>query len=89
MKRNSGKYFTLLNTRPQSSQNLFLKKNILKVSYSYMQNLKAKVDGHNKKNTQKDIIFKNKNIPLLEKKICLMKGACLIENVLYYAKIDL
>ena len=54
-----------------------------------MQNLKAKVDGHNKKNTQKDIIFKNKNIPLLEKKICLMKGACLIENILYYAKIDL
>lgn len=33
-----------------------------------MQNLKAKVDGHNKKNTQKDIIFKNKNMPLLEKK---------------------
>ena len=50
-----------------------------------MQILKAKVDGHNKK------ILENKKIPppktklcnCFKKENCSIRGACLIENVLY------
>ena len=54
-----------------------------------MQNLKAKINGHNKNILKKTSSLKTKICHCLKKENCLMKGACLIENVLYYAKIDL
>ena len=54
-----------------------------------MPNLKAKIDGHNKKILETTPPLKNKIIQLLEKKEnCRMRGACLTENILYYAGIS-
>ena len=53
-----------------------------------MPNLKAKIDGHNKK------ILENTPSPItklcncLKKENCPMRGACRTENVLYYARIS-
>ena len=50
-----------------------------------MSNLKAKIDGHNKK------ILENTPLPKTKLSNCLKKensqGACLAENVLYYTRI--
>ena len=49
-----------------------------------MLNLKAKIDGHNKK----IVPPKPKSCNFLKKENCPMSGACLTENGLYYAIIS-
>ena len=53
-----------------------------------MPNLKAKIDGHNKKILENTPLPKTKLCNCLKKVNCSMRGACLIENVLYYARIS-
>ena len=52
-----------------------------------MPNLKAKIDGHNKKIIENTPPPKTKLCNCLKKEYCPMRGTCLIENVLYYARI--
>ena len=61
-------------------------KKTLKLSYSCMPNLKAKIDGHNKKILENTPPPKTKLCNCLKKENCPMRGACLTENVLYYAR---
>ena len=91
LKTNIGKYFFRLLSKhfpPGHKLYKIFNKNTLKVSYSCMPNLKAKIDGHNKK------ILENTPPPItklcncLKKENCPMRGACLTENVLYYARIS-
>ena len=97
LKTNIGKYFFRLSNKhfpPGHKLHKILNQNTLPLSYSYMPNLKAKIDiiekyyGHNKK------ILKNRPPPKTKLCNCLknknypMSGVCLTENVLYYAKIS-
>ena len=50
-----------------------------------MPNLKAKIDRHNKKILE-NTPAKTKLCNCLKKENCPMRGACLTENVLYYAR---
>ena len=52
-----------------------------------MPNLKAKIDGHNKKILGNIPPPKTKLCKCLKKDNCPMRGECLTENVLYYARI--
>ena len=52
-----------------------------------MPNLKAKIDGHNKKILETTLPQKTKLCNCLKKENCRMRGACLTENILYYARI--
>ena len=63
-------------------------KNNLKLSCSYIPNLKAKIDGNKKKIFQKTPPPKAKTCNCLKKENCPVKEACFTENVLYYAKIS-
>ena len=49
-----------------------------------MPNLKAKIDGHNKKILENTPPPKTKLCNCLKKENCPMRGACLTGNVLYY-----
>ena len=88
LKTNIVKYFRLFNKHFPLRHNLrkIFNKNTLKLSFSCIPNLKAKIDEHNKK------ILENKpplkKIIELKKENCPIRGACLIENVLYYAKLS-
>ena len=53
-----------------------------------MPNLKAKIDGHNKKILENTPPPKIKLCNCLKKENCPMRGACLTENVLYYTRIS-
>ena len=53
-----------------------------------MPNLKAKIDGHSKKILENTPPPKTKLCNCLKKENCPMRGACLTENVLYYARIS-
>ena len=53
-----------------------------------MPNLKVKIDGHNKKILKNTPPVKTKLCNCLKKENCLMGGACLSENVSYYARIS-
>ena len=63
-------------------------KNTVKLSYSGMPNLKAKIDGHNKKILKTTPPPKTKLCNCLKNENCPMRGACLTENILYYARIS-
>ena len=52
-----------------------------------MPNLKAKIDGQNKKILETTPPPKTKLCICLEKENCPMRRACLNENILYYARI--
>ena len=91
MKTNIGKYFfRLLNKHFPPGHKLYkiFNKNTLKLSYSCMPNLKAKIDGHNKKIPETTLPPKKKICNCLKKENCPMRGACLNENILYYARIS-
>ena len=47
-----------------------------------MPNLKAKIDGHDKK------IFENTPPPKKKRENCPTRGACLTENILYHSRIS-
>ena len=53
-----------------------------------MSNLKAKIDGHNKKILETTPPPKTKLCNCLKKEKWTMRGACLTENLLYYARIS-
>ena len=53
-----------------------------------MPNLKAKINGHNKTILENTLPPKTKLCNCLKKENCPMRGACLTENVLYYARIS-
>ena len=53
-----------------------------------MPNLKAKIDGHNKKILENTLPPKTNLCNCLKKVNCSMRGAYLIENILYYARIS-
>ena len=53
-----------------------------------MPNLKAKIDGHNKKILETKLPPKTNLCNCLKKENCPMIGACLTENILYYARIS-
>ena len=53
-----------------------------------MPNLKAKIDGYNKKILETTRPPKAKLCNCLKKENCLMRGACLTENALYCARIS-
>ena len=53
-----------------------------------MPNLKAKIEGHNKKILETTSPPKTKLCNCLKKENCPMRGACLTENILYYARIS-
>ena len=52
-----------------------------------MPNLKAKIDGHNKKILENTPPPKSKLCNCLKKENCPIRGTCLTENVLYYTRI--
>ena len=52
-----------------------------------MPNLKAKIDGNNKK-LENTTAPKTKLCNCLKKENCAMRGACLTENVLHYIRIS-
>ena len=84
-----GKYFfRLLNKRFPPGHKLYkmFNKNTLKLSYSCMPNLKTKIDGHNKKILKTTPPTKTKLCNCLKKETCPMRGACLSENILFYAR---
>ena len=53
-----------------------------------MPNLKAKIDGHNKKILETTLSPKTKLCNCLKKENFLMRGACPTENILYHARIS-
>ena len=53
-----------------------------------MPNLKAKIDGHNKKILENTPPPKTKLCNCLKKENYPIRGGCLTENVLYYARIN-
>ena len=53
-----------------------------------MPNLKVKIDGHNKKILKNTPPPKTKLCNCLKKENYSMRGACLTENVSYYARIS-
>ena len=53
-----------------------------------MPNLKAKIDGHSKKVLENTPPPKIKLCNCSKKENCLMRGACLTENILYYTRIS-
>ena len=53
-----------------------------------MPNLKAAIDGHNKKILETTLPPKTKLCNYLKKKNCPVRAACLTENILYYARIS-
>ena len=91
METNIGKYFfRLLNKHFPPGHKLYkiFNKNTLKPSYSCMPNLKSKIDGHNKKILENTPPPKTKLCNYLKNENCPMRGACLNENILYYARIS-
>ena len=91
LKTNIGKYFfRLLNKHFPPGHKLYkiFNKNTLKLSYSCMPNLKTKIDGHNKKILKTTPPPKTKLCNCLKKEKCPLRGACLTENLLYYARIS-
>ena len=91
LKTNIGKYFfRMLNKHFPPGHKLYkiFNKNTLKLSYSCMPNLKAKIDGHNKKILKTTPPPKTKLCNCLKNENCPMRGACLTENILYYARIS-
>ena len=91
LKTNIGKYFfRLLNKNCPPGHKLYkiFNKNTLKLSDSCMPNLKAKIDGHNKKILENTPPPKTKLCNCLKKENCPMREGCLTENVLYYARIS-
>ena len=84
-------YFVrLLNKHFSPSHKLYkiFHKNTLKLTFSYIPNLKAKIDGHNKKILETTLPPKTKLCNCLKKENCPMRGAYLTENILYYARIS-
>ena len=63
-------------------------KNTLKLSYFCVPNLKAKIDGHSKTILENTPPPKTEICKCLKKGNCQMRGACLTENVLHYARIS-
>ena len=53
-----------------------------------MPNLKAKIDGHNKKMLENTPPPKPKSCNCLKRENCPVRGVCLSGNELYYAKIN-
>ena len=53
-----------------------------------MPNLKAKINGHNKKKLKPTLPPNTKPCNCFEKENCAMRGACLTENILRYARIS-
>ena len=53
-----------------------------------MPNLKFKIDGHNKKILETTLPLKTKLCNCLKIENCPMRGTCLTENSLYYARIS-
>ena len=53
-----------------------------------MPNLKAKIDGHNKKILETTPPPKTKLYNCLKKENCPMRVTCLSENILYYTRIS-
>ena len=53
-----------------------------------MPNLKAKIDGHNKKTLETTPPSKAKLCNCLKKENCPIRGSCFIENILYYTRIS-
>ena len=92
LKTDIGKYFfRLLNKHFPSGHKLYkiFNKNALKLCYSCMPNLKAKIDGHKKKILETTPPPKTKLCYCLKKKTkknSPMRGACLTENILYYSR---
>ena len=89
LKTNIGKYFFRLLKKhfPPGHKLKTFNKNTLKLSYFCMPNLKAKNDGH-KKILENTAPPKTKLCKYLKKEDCPIRGACLTENVLYYARIS-
>ena len=81
LKTNIGKYFfRLLNKHFLPSHKL------LKI---FNRNtLNTKIDGHNEKILENTLPLKTKSCNCLKKENCQMRGACLAENVLYYARVS-
>ena len=78
LKTNIGKYFfRLLNKHFPPGHKLYkiFNKNTLKLSYSCMPNLKAKIDGHNQKILETTPPPKPKLCNCLKKEYCPMRGA--------------
>ena len=91
LKTNIGKYFfRLLNKHFPPGHKLYkiFSNNTLKLSYSCMSNLKAKIDGHNKKMLETTPPPKTKLCNCLKKEKWPMRGACLTESLLYYWRIS-
>ena len=91
LKRNISKYFLrLFNKHFPPGHKLYkiFNKNTLKLSYSCLPNLKAKIDGHYQKILENTPPWKTKLYNYLKKENCLMRGACLTQNVLYNARIS-
>ena len=89
LKTNIGKYsFRLLNKHFPAGHELYkiFNKKTLKLSYSCMPNLKANIDGHNKRILENKPPPKTKWCDCLKKENCPMRRACLTKNGSYYAR---
>ena len=82
--------FRLLNKHFPPGHKLYkiFNKSTWKLSYSCMPNLKAKIDGHNKKILETTPPPKTKLYNCLKKENCPMRVTCLSENILYYPRIS-
>ena len=89
MKTNIGKYFFRLLNKHFPPGHSFWKTfygNTLRLSYSYMPNLKARIDELNKKTLEKTLLPKTNSCNCLKKENYPMSVACLSKIGLYYAK---
>ena len=91
LKTNIGKYFSRLlnkNFPPGCKPYKIFNKNTLKLSYSCISNLKAKIDGHNKKIDETTQPPKNKIMQLLQKRKLLNERSLPHLKYLHYPRIS-
>ena len=90
VKTNIGRIFIKLIGKHFPPNHKFVKvfnKNTIKLSYSYMPNIRSKINGHNKKILQSKPTEPQKLCNCLIRDDCPMNGLCLTSSILYQATI--
>ena len=90
VKTNIGRIFIKLISKHFPPNHKFVKifnKNTIKLSYSYMQNIRSKMNDHNKKILQPKPAEPQKLWNCLVKEDCPLNGLCLTSSVLYQTTI--
>ena len=83
-----GKYFLSLLDKHFPPRNKFYKifnRNIVKISYSYLPNMKTIINSHNHKITNPKTITKDRTCNCVDKAKCPLSQNCLVNNIIYKA----